>query len=381
MNRRFSSQKYLTMNMWKKITNRNRLFLCCVVIPTTLAILYFSIFASDIYVSESRFVIRSPQRQGSGSVLGAILTGTGFSHSQDDAYAVNDFIQSRDALFLLNKDNYLVKAYSESHVDFVSKFSLFGVDQSFESLLKYYQRHIVSVDYDNTSSITTLTVRAYTAADSHKINSQLLNFSEALINRMNERASKDLVRYAEQEVAASEEKLKTASLALATYRNTHAVFDPDRQSALQLSQVSKLQESLSAARLELAQLLSVAPQNPRIPALKLQIGNLESQIADAGRAVVGGQSSLSDKAVDFERRELDRQFADKQLASAMAELETVRSEERHQQLYLERLVEPNLPDTAIEPKRLKGIFEVFVLGMLVWGVLSLLIAGVREHND
>jgi hypothetical protein len=41
------------------------LFWICVVVPTLLSILYFGLFASDVYVSESRFVVRSPDKPAS----------------------------------------------------------------------------------------------------------------------------------------------------------------------------------------------------------------------------------------------------------------------------------------------------------------------------
>ena len=64
--------------------------------------MYYGLIASDIFVSESRFVVRSPQRpQLSG--LGAILQGGGFARSQDDTYSVHDYVLSRDALAELDK--------------------------------------------------------------------------------------------------------------------------------------------------------------------------------------------------------------------------------------------------------------------------------------
>ena len=39
------------------------LFLVSVFVPTLLAVAYFGFIASDVYISESRFVVRSPQRQ------------------------------------------------------------------------------------------------------------------------------------------------------------------------------------------------------------------------------------------------------------------------------------------------------------------------------
>jgi len=40
-----------------------------------------------------------------------------------------------------------------------------------------------------------------------------------------------------------------------------------------------------------------------------------------------------------------------------------------------------LPDKAIEPKRLRTVLMVLVLGLIVWGVLSLVVSSVREHTE
>ena len=363
----------------ERVKGINRLFTLTVVVPTAIAIAYFGLVASDVYVSESRFVVRSPQRQNQTSVVGALLQGTGFSRAQDDTSPVIDYIESRDALTELNQGGYIADAYG-NHGDFVSRFHT-HLDNSFEALWKYYGKHIVSVDLDPTSAITTLQIRAYTAQDAEKINEALLQMSEHLINRMNERAAADTVRFAQEQVDTAAAKAKDAAAALALYRNSYTVFDPEKQSALQLQQVTALQTQMFAAQTQLIQLQSIAPQNPQIPVLKTSIASLEKQVQEATGGVTGSSNSLSAKAVAYARLQLDSQFADKQLASTMAALESARAEAQRKELYLERLVKPNTPDVAIEPKRLKSIFEVFALGMMIWGVLSLLVSGVREHHD
>ena len=97
--------------------------------------------------------------------------------------------------------------------------------------------------------------------------------------------------------------------------------------------------------------------------------------------MAGGGASLTSKSAAFERFSLDRTFAEKQLATAMTSLETARSEAQRKQLYLERLVQPNLPDKAIEPRRVRSILMVLALGLILWGVVSLLVASIREHAD
>ena len=48
-----------------------------VIIPTALSVIYFSFIASDVYISESRFVVRSPDKPAQTG-LGVILKRFGF---------------------------------------------------------------------------------------------------------------------------------------------------------------------------------------------------------------------------------------------------------------------------------------------------------------
>lgn len=360
---------------------KNRLFVATVFAPSLIAVVYYGLIASDVYISESRFVVRSPQRQQSNSVLGSILSGSGFARSQDDAFSVHDFVMSRDALRELESKLQMSKAYGSSQVDFVSRFPGMLNGNSFEELYKYYGKQVI-VNHDSTSNITALTVRAFTAEQAYAVNEVLLTMSERLVNQINERGRLDLVKYAQAEVNEAEKKAKDAAVALASYRNQRSVFDPDRQSAIQLQQVSKLQDELIASKMQLIQVRSLAPDNPQIPVLQKRVTGLQQEIGtEMAKVAGGGGNSLTNKAADFERLNLERAFADRQLASAMTSLENAKNEARRKVLYLERIVQPNKPDTALEPRRFRTILSIFILGLIAWGIVAMLLAGVREHQD
>jgi capsular polysaccharide transport system permease protein len=363
----------------RKFMRINRLFLLTVVLPTVFAVLYFGLMASDVYISESRIVVRSPDRQAATG-LGALLKGAGFSRAQDDSFTVHDYVLSRDALKEINDSLGVAKAFGSSKVDIFSRFGGLDFDTSFEALHRYYQKK-VDVQQDSASSISTLTVRAFSAQESQSINQKLLELSEGLVNRLNERGRQDLIRSAASEVAAAETKSKSAALALSAYRNAKGVVDPERQATVQLQQVAKLQDELIATKTQLAQLRAFTPDNPQIQSLQLRAKTLQSEMNAETSKVMGGELSLSNKAADFQRLALEREFADKQLASAMASLEQARNEAQRKQVYIERIAQPSLPDIAMEPRRTRGIFSAFALGLVAWGILSMLLAGVREHQD
>jgi len=361
---------------------RHTLFTACVAIPTLLSILYFGLLASDIYVSESRYVVRSPNKKTPSSGIGAMLGSagfSGFSRAQDDVHTISEYVRSRDALEQLDQKLKLADSWSRWKIDFFRRFNPLGTDSSKEALYDYYLKRI-GVKVDPASGITTLTTSVFSSQESLKINQLLLEQAERLVNDLNERGRKDLIRFAENEVRVAEEKAKAAALAVSNYRNTEAVVDPERETQIHFGQISRLQEELIKTKTQLAQLDAFAPDSPHPPALKLRAETLEKEIRKETQKITGGENSLASKAAEYERLALERGFADRQLASALASLEEARNEAQRQQLYLETIAKPNLPDEAIFPKRLRGIITTAVLGLVAWGILSMLIAGVREHQ-
>ena len=356
----------------------DRLFLLTVVLPTILATLYFGLFASDVYVSESRFVVRSPDKPAA-SGLGVLLKSAGFSNAGDEIFAAHDYVKSRDALRELNRNNAIARVYGNASVSIFDRFNPLGIDGSFEDLFDYFRKKI-DVQYATTSSITTLTVRAFTARDAQRINAQLLGLSESLVNRLNERGRNDLIQYSTREVQESEQAARQAALALARFRNANGIIDPERQATVQLQMISKLQDELIGARLQLLQLRAIAPENPQIPVLQVRITGLAREIDRQLGLVAGDRRSLSATAAQYQRLQLEREFADKRLATAMNSLEEARNEARRKQAYVERIAQPSLPDEAREPRRLRGIFATFILGLVAWGILRMLLAGIREHH-
>ncbi len=355
------------------------LFATVVVAPTLIAVLYYGLFASDVYISESRFVVRSPEKPAA-SGIGIMLKSAGFTNAGDEIFAAKDYITSRDALAILNKDGAFQKAYGNDAVSIFDRFDPLGLTGTGEDLYRYFTGK-VAVQHDVTSSITTLSVRAYSAQDAYRFNRQLLEQSEALVNRLNDRGRKDLIGYAEAEVDEARDEASRAAVALASYRNRKGVIDPERQATVQLQMISKLQDELIGARNQLFQLRATVPGNPQIRSLEMRAKSLEREIDGLVGSVAGDTRSLSATAVEYQRLSLERDLADKRLAAAMTSLLEARNEARRKQAYVERIVQPNVPDASLEPRRIRSILATFVLGLVAWGVLGMLLAGVREHRE
>ncbi|QEY24489.1 capsule biosynthesis protein [Neisseria animalis] len=351
-----------------------------VIVPTLVSTVYFGFIASERFTSQSSFVVRSPKGQSSLNGLGAILQGTGFSRAQDDIYTVQEYMQSRSALESL-RALMPVREFYETKGDIFSRFNGFGLSGEDEAFYQYY-RGKVSVRLDSVSGISSLKVMAFDAEEAQKINAALLKQGEKLINQLNARARQDTIRYAEEAVAVAEEQVKKASQNLTDYRISNGVFDLKAQSEVQMSLVSKLQDELIVIQTQLDQVRAVTPENPQIPGLVAREKSLRKEISQQLRAISGGsEGSLTRQAADYQRVFLENELAEKQLAAAMTSLEGAKAEADRQQLYLEVISLPSKPDLALEPKRVYNIVATLIIGLMVYGIVSLLAASIREHKN
>lgn len=358
----------------------NKLFWATVIIPTACSLVYFSIWASDRYVSESSFVVRSPSNQASVTGLGALLQNVGFSRAQDDTYTVREYMGSRSALIALEKV-LPVRSFYENKGDIFSRFNGFGLWDSNEAFYQYYKGK-VNIAFDAVSGISTLSVESFDAAESKQINAALLSRGEELINKLNARARKDTVAQAEQNVAVAEKRVKDAAGEMAVYRTQNGIFDLKAQSEAQMGLVSKLQDELIVIQTQLDQVRAVTPENPQISGLQAREKSLKREIKQQMQMISGGAgNSITAQAAAYQRLFLENELAEKQLAAAIASLESAKAEAERKQLYLEVVSQPSSPDMALKPQRLYNIFATFFIGLMLYGILSLLIASVREHKN
>src|SRR3954451_1971039 len=86
-----------SLNLW---------FWAIVGLPTLLAGVYYFAIASDLYLSEVKFLVRGPARTTS-SAVGAMFSSAAVAATSEDTYAVHEYLLSRDAVRRLERENNL----------------------------------------------------------------------------------------------------------------------------------------------------------------------------------------------------------------------------------------------------------------------------------
>ncbi len=352
--------------------------LLVIVLPTLIAAIYFLFIASPRYVSEAQFVVRTAGQTNTGT-LGMALQGIGVSPAQSDAFAVHEFITSRAGAADLSEEFDLPVVLNRG-ADPFSAYPRLDESRTQEGLHKALKR-FVTVGYDSTTGISTLTVEAFRPDDAQAMAETLLAGGEQLINELNERSSANAIAEANAAREVARQRLAEAEAQLTAFRNSEAFVDPEATARIRSQLIGGLLGAAAELRAERAQLQASAPQSPMLAGLDGRIASLEAQIAAEQAKLSGGPGSLAPRVGMFETLRLNRELADRELAQATAAVVTAEQEARRQRLYLDRIVSPHRPDEAIEPRRWLSILTVLATCVLIYGVGWLIWAGVREHRQ
>jgi capsular polysaccharide transport system permease protein len=370
-----SGRRQLKARLWKY-----RWFALVVLLPTLVAATYYGLIASDVYVSQSSFTIKSPgQKSSSTSTLANLIQTTGLSGGQEQTQEVLQYLRSRDAISDLRPAVDLRKIYTDSRADFLSRFPRPFSNTSTENLYKFY-RSRVSADVDKETGVAVLQVQAFTPKDAQRLNEKLLRLSEALVNRLNERAEHRAVAESERRVMQAQARLRAASVAVGAYRNQQDIVDPSKQATGVLELSNQMTGQVASLRAQLELMERVTPRNPSIPALRNRIVAMERGIAAQNGRAVGTSGGIASKIGQYENLMVEQGLATQVLTAANASLEQARSEAQRQQFYLERVVEPNLPDDATLPNRLIKILTIAAASLCLYFIGWMFVVGILEHS-
>jgi capsular polysaccharide transport system permease protein len=361
-------------------------FLIFVIVPTFLTLLYLTFLASDQYESEARFVVRSgdtsgPSMQDHLSGLGSLTALTGIKSTAQDAFIVTDYIRSRTIIEDLGGKAKAYEFFAPRGADLLSRLR---ANKSLEDVLLYWRRQ-VTASIDTQSNVITLRAVAFSPEDAKKLTEQIVQKSESLVNDISVRNRADAYARAEIEVQRALQRLATMRVALLSFRTKASTIDPLLSATSigeTLTLLTREKIALEANRVSLKGVLDA--NAPSIRFITSQIESLERQIEELQSRLTGRVKGLETSAAqlaDYEDLKLQSMFAEKLLEIAQSGLDRARLEVEKQQLYLMLVVKPTMPEEARYPRPIVGSLMIFALCIVIWSMISLIIASIYDHAN
>lgn len=347
-----------------------------IVLSILVTALYWSVIATDRFVSRANVVLLSAQITKPDIGLSAILSG----QTNNDLLILRDYMLSTDMLVYLNAELDLRRHYSSTKIDRLARLGAAHVP--IESFHRYMLKRI-SVELDEYSQVLRISAQAYDPQTAQHIVALLLKAGEAHMNAMGHRLAEEQVNFIKQQVESARERMKTDKENLLNYQNQYGLVSPPETVSSISSVIGKLETELANLQARKAALsLSQSERAPEMLRVESEIQGVREQISrERARLARTSGDALNRLSAEYELLRLQSEFSNELYSSALAALENTRVEAARALKQVSILQTPTLPEYSTRPRRLYNIVVFSLLAGLAGLIFQLLIAIIRDHKD
>ena len=350
------------------------------IVSVLLTSVYWLALASDRYVSEARIIIQRTDLAGGQAMDFSSLLAGANSGSRADQLLLRDHLLSVDMLKKLDAALDLRAHYSDRSRDLLSR--MWSGDISMEWFHRYYLSR-VSIDFDDYAGLLVIKAQGYDSDVAHAITQMLVQTGERFMNQMAHQLAEAQVGFLETQVVQMNERATQARQTVLAYQDQKGLVSPQATAESVAAIVAQLQAQQSDLQTERASLLAyLVPEHPNIVTLNQTIGAVEKQLAQQQATLASPSGKTLNRTVEeFERLELEANYLQDIYRTALVALEKGRIEATRTIKKVSVLQTPTLPEYPLEPRRFYNSLLFLVVLVLLAGVVHLLAAIVRDHQD
>jgi capsular polysaccharide transport system permease protein len=347
-------------------------------LPVVLGAIYLFLIAPDQYVTEFRFSVRVPVGQqgalASGGASTSALFGGNPTPGTDllDNFTVADYVRSPQAAADLDARLNLKDMFNKP----ADPFSRVGGNANREKLARFWKSMVYS-DYDVTTGLAVVRVKAYSAQDSYAVANALLQQSNDLVNSIGNLSQQDTVRFAQRSVERVQGKVADLRQQIALLSRHGGLDNPsigvlpanNTLATITRTNVSQIQSEIEVLMRQL--------HNPNAP----QIVMLQQELA-ANEQALGKAVNIANAGPTNQYADLSAQLQSTLalLASTQVALSNAQVGADAQRLYLTTYVKPILAQSPTGPDRWMDLFLIMLIAGMVWTIGMLFRNSILEHG-
>ncbi|NVO54435.1 capsule biosynthesis protein [Rhodobacteraceae bacterium B1Z28] len=347
-----------------------------VMLPTLVVGYYFYRVATPMYASDSSFSIL--QADGAAGSIGGLLSGTQFATAQD-SISVQDFLESKEAMLLLDRDAGFSDVFKQDWIDPIQRLE---PNATLEDAYKLY-KHMITIGYDPTDGIIRMEVAAPDPQTSAEFSERLISYAEDRVNTLSGKKREDQMREASQSFEAAQESRRQAQEDLIELQLQGAVLDPENVIVSLRARINEIEILLQDKELELAALLdNLRPNKAKVDGVSADIARLEAVLEELNAEMLdasAGENSLARLSVRIQMAQADLVARDMMLQTAMQQMESTRTEANRKVRYLTVSVNPIPSQEPSYPRKFENTILAFLLFAGIYLMISLTASVLREQ--
>lgn len=353
---------------------RMRLVGIGILVPTVLALIYYGLIARAEYQTDMQFTVQGLEQQAPD-----LLSSVGIpavSQAGNDGQVIVEFVRSAEMVRMLEADYGFDAAYGGQTFDPAGSIDAGATIEDKQD----FWRERTTAEYDSVSNIITVSVSAYSPAESLRLAQGVLSETEQVVNSLNSRVQNEAVEAADREVAERRREYDEAR-AIATSTRANRATTVQAESGQQLGLIGQLEGAIATARAErAASAATFRPDSPQMLAINERIASLERQ-RDAALAEIrsGPGSAEATRDVSAETAIIDYEFAQQAYYGAIRARQQAILTRENERRYLVAFVPPRLPEESNYWTRFTNVIVVAIAAALVMAIGALGLSIVRDH--
>lgn len=352
------------------------LFLILVLIPLVAVAVYEFSYAADRYESSASIVITEEHGAPVGFDLSAL--GLPSAGSSKDALLVVEFIDSLDMLKYLDSKFDLRAHFSAPSIDWWARLPVNASMEDFHAYLPGY----LQTGYDTDSQIITIQFQGFDREYAKNIVEAVIARSQEFIDKLNSKITTEQTSFLENHLKNTEARARELKSQLLKFQRENQLLTTESQAALVTSNIAELDKQLILKQGELAtRQKELNDTSPVIQVLRSEIDSLKLQLDQQRQRLSGGEKqAVSELDAQYREIEFNLEFVTNLYKSTLGQLEQARMEAIRRLKYLIIVTQPALADASTYPNRPYIVATAAMILLMIYFIISLLAAIVREHS-
>lgn len=348
------------------------------IVLLALSIVYVGFLKTSFYQSSAVITIKNLDNSSTTTSILGLVSGQSNNTTQD-AMTLQEYLKSYEVYDKLDKEFHLSEYYASYDLDILQKMYAFN---TYEDYIELYNKHL-NIIYDATSNITSISFLHVDSKKAQEIVTFLINEAENKLNEYNKQTAKKQLAFVENETEKQKQVLDTSIEKLGLYQDTQKTLNPNSQAETNTSILSELKGKLVENQAKLEKISKYLTNSSfEVIDLKREISQIENSIKQIKKEQSGSDKQTLNKSIfEFERIKAEVDLNTELYKQALLLLQSSKLDANKDKKILQVLVNANVAQSYSEPRRIRELVTVVLVLSLLYGILSMIIAIIKDHRE
>jgi capsular polysaccharide transport system permease protein len=220
-----------------------------------------------------------------------------------------------------------------------------------------------------------------------KIAKEILEYiikeAEKKLNMYDKDNGNELLDFIKSQEKKNKKRLFDSIEALLEYQNRHRMIDPSMDIKSKSKILAGLEKQVIQKEIKYSNLKQYMNKNSvEVRTLKAQINSLKRKLNDIKSQLSGSsKKELNENLFEFERLKSDVEFNKERYKQTLIQLDMAMIQATQNAKNFIIITKPTLSDDYSSPNKPKNIITIFMVLFMVYGIISMIYAIIKDHRD